>query len=71
MSVANSLGRQNIVIDQPHDGRAAHAEKVGRLLCGQRAGRSVTEIERAYPPACTPGGATQFSWGASTNSLMG
>ena len=34
MPVADSFGRQHVVSDQPHNGRAAHAEKIGRLLCG-------------------------------------
>jgi hypothetical protein len=35
MAVADSFGGQHVLIDQPHDGRAAYAEKVGRLLCGE------------------------------------
>jgi hypothetical protein len=38
MPVADSFGRQHVVIDQPDNRRATHAEEVGRLLCGERHG---------------------------------
>jgi hypothetical protein len=38
MPVANSFGRHHVAINQPNDGRATDAEKVGRLLRRQRHG---------------------------------
>ena len=35
MPVADSFGRQHVVIDQSNNGRATHAEKIGHLLRGQ------------------------------------